>query len=76
MALLMFYGLVCLSSRGYHSHRFRSLSMYFPIDYYHFLNYRNIGDVFISQNIVSISYSRKHVKIKVICPPIDRFRLF
>jgi hypothetical protein len=33
--------------------------MYFPIDYYRFRNYRNIGAVFISDNIVSISFSRK-----------------
>jgi hypothetical protein len=33
--------------------------MYFPIDYYHFRNYRNISAVFVSDNIVSISFSRK-----------------
>jgi hypothetical protein len=33
--------------------------MYFPIDYYRFRNYRNIGAVFVSDNIVSISFSRK-----------------
>jgi hypothetical protein len=35
------------------------LSMYFRIDYYRFRNYRNIGAVFVSDNIVSISFSRK-----------------
>jgi hypothetical protein len=44
---------------GYRSHGFRSLSMYFSIDYYCFRNYRNISVVFISDNIVSISISRK-----------------
>jgi len=33
--------------------------MYFPIDYYRFRNYRNIGAVFVFDNIVSISFSRK-----------------
>jgi hypothetical protein len=74
MALLMFYVLTCFSFFRYHSYGFRSLSMYFLIDYYHFRNYRNISVVFISENIVSISFSRKNVKIKVIWPPVDRFR--
>ena len=59
MALLMFYGLACLSFFRCHSYGFRSLSMYFPIDYFHFQNYRNIGAVFVSDNIVSISFSKK-----------------
>jgi D-lyxose ketol-isomerase len=33
--------------------------MYFPIDYYRFQNYQNIDAVFVSNNIVSISFSRK-----------------
>jgi hypothetical protein len=44
---------------GYRSHGFQLLSMYFLIDYYCFWNYRNIGAVFVSDNIVSISFSRK-----------------
>ena len=56
MALLMFYGLTCLSFLGYRSYGFRSLSMYFPIDYYRFRNYRNIGTVFVSNDIVSIRF--------------------
>jgi hypothetical protein len=59
MDLLMFYSLACLSFFRYRFHGFRSLSMYFPIDYYRFRNYRNIGAVFVSDNIVSISFSRK-----------------
>jgi hypothetical protein len=55
----MFYSLACLSFFRYRSHGFRSLSMYFPIDYYRFRNYRNIDVVFVSDNIVSISFSRK-----------------
>jgi hypothetical protein len=57
--LLMFYSLACLSFFRYRSYGFRSLSMYFPIDYYRFRNYRNIGAVFVFDNIVSISFSRK-----------------
>jgi hypothetical protein len=57
--LLMFYSLACLSFFRYRSHGFRSLSMYFPIDYYRFRNYQNICAVFVSDNIVSISFSRK-----------------
>jgi hypothetical protein len=59
MNFLMFYSLACLSFFRYRSHRFRSLSMYFPFDYYRFRNYRNIGAVFVFDNIVSISFSRK-----------------
>jgi hypothetical protein len=59
MDLLMFYSLACLSFFRYRSHGFQSLSMYFSIDYYRFRNYRNIGAVFVSDNIVSISFSRK-----------------
>jgi hypothetical protein len=59
MDLLMFYSLACLSFFRYRSHGFRSLSMYFPIDYYRFRNYRNIDVVFAFDNIVSISFSRK-----------------
>jgi hypothetical protein len=59
MDLLMFYSLTCLSFFRYRSHGFRSLSMYFPIDYYRFRNYRNIGAVFVSNNIVLISFLRK-----------------
>jgi hypothetical protein len=36
--------------------------MYFPIDYYRFRNYRNIGVVFISDNIVSILFLKKKYK--------------
>jgi hypothetical protein len=50
--------------------------MYFSIDYYRFRNYQNIDAVLVSDNIVSISFSRKKVKMKVICLPIDRFRWF
>jgi hypothetical protein len=46
--LLMFYSLACLSFFRYRFHGFRSLSMYFLIDYYRFRNYRNIGAVFVS----------------------------
>jgi len=35
----------------------------------------NIGDVFVSDNIVLISFSRKN-EIKVIWPPINCFRSF
>jgi hypothetical protein len=59
MDLLMFYSLACLSFFRYRSRGFQSLSMYFSIDYYRFRNYRNIGAVFVSDNIVSISFSRK-----------------
>jgi hypothetical protein len=55
----MFYSLACLSFFRYRSQRFRSLSMYFLIDYYRFRNYRNIGAVFVSNNIVLISFLRK-----------------
>jgi hypothetical protein len=34
--------------------------MYFPIDYYRFRNYWNIGVVFVSDNIVSILFSKKY----------------
>jgi hypothetical protein len=60
MDCFMFYGLTCLSFFRYRSYGFRSLSMYFSIDYYRFRNYRNIGAVFVSDNIVSISFSRKN----------------
>jgi hypothetical protein len=77
MALLMFYSLACLSFLGYRSHGFRLLLIYFSIDYYRFRNYRNISVVFISENIVSILFFRKkNMKMKVIWPPIDRFRQF
>jgi hypothetical protein len=77
MTLLMFYSLTCLSFFRYCSYGFRSLSIYFSIDYYRFRNYRNIGVVFVSDNIVSISFSRKkNMKIKVIWSLIDRFRPF
>jgi hypothetical protein len=33
--------------------------MYFSIGYYRFRNYRNIGAVFVFDNIVSILFSRK-----------------
>jgi hypothetical protein len=60
MDFLMFYGMTCLSFFLdivlMDSDR---LSMYFRIDYYRFRNYRNIGAVFVSDNIVSISFSRK-----------------
>jgi hypothetical protein len=49
---------------GYSFHWFRSLSMYFPIDYYRFRNYRIIAAVFVSDNIVSISFSRKKYEIE------------
>jgi hypothetical protein len=64
--------------RGYCSHGFRLLSMYFPIDYYHFRNYWNIGALFVSDdNIISISILRKkNVKIKAICPRSDYFQSF
>jgi hypothetical protein len=56
MVLLMFYSLTCLSF-------FLDIvlmdSIYFSIDYYRFRNYRNVGVVFVSDNIVSISFSRK-----------------
>jgi hypothetical protein len=64
MALLMFYSLTCLSFFRYRSHGFRSLSIYFSIDYYRFQNYRNVGVVFVSDNIVSISFSRKKCENK------------
>jgi hypothetical protein len=64
MALLMFYSLTCLSFFRYRSHGFRSLSIYFSIDYYRFRNYRNVGVVFVSDNIVSISFSRKKCENK------------
>jgi hypothetical protein len=77
MDLLMFYGLACVYHfKGYRSHGFQWLSVYFPIDYYRFRNYRNISAVFVFDNIVSISFSRKKVKVKVIWPPMDRFRSF
>jgi hypothetical protein len=60
MDLLIFYGLACLLCFRYRSHGFRSLSMYFPIDYHRFRNYRNIGAVFVSDNIVLTSFSRKN----------------
>jgi hypothetical protein len=49
--------------------------MYFPIDYYRFQNYRNIGAVFVSDNIVSILFSRKRCENESDLP-IDRFRSF
>ena len=59
MALLMFYGLACLSFFRYRSHGFRSLSIYFLIDYFHFRNYRNISVIFVFDNIISILFLRK-----------------
>jgi hypothetical protein len=76
MDLLMFYGLACLSFFRYRSHGFRSLSMYFPNDYYRFRNYRNIGAVFVSGNIVSISFSRKRCENESDLASIDRFGSF
>jgi hypothetical protein len=62
--LFMFDGLVCLSFLGYRSHRFRLFSIYFPIDYYHFRNYQNIDDVFLSDNIAPILFLKKIWKQK------------
>jgi hypothetical protein len=59
MDLLMFYGLACLSFLRISLSGFQSLSMYFSIDYYCFQNYQNIDAIFVSDNIVSISFSRK-----------------
>ena len=38
------------------SDRYRCI---FPIDYYRFRNYQNIGVVFVPDNIVSILFSKK-----------------
>jgi hypothetical protein len=62
--LFIFDSLTCLSFIGYCSHGFWSFSIYFLINYYHVRNYRNIGAVFVFENIVLISFLRKKWKQK------------
>ena len=59
---ITYCGLTRLSFFRYRSYGFWSLSTYFLINFYRFRNYRNIGAVFVSDNIASILFSRKKCK--------------
>ena len=67
MDLLMFYGLACLSFlRISFSQIPIVIDVIFDQLLFFFRNYHNIDAIFVFDNIVSILFSRKQVKMKVI----------